>query len=380
MREETNFARRLLAWYARHQRRLPWRLAPDALASDRLDPYHVLVSEAMLQQTQVATVIPYYDRFIARFPSVIALANAPLVDVLLAWQGLGYYSRARNLQKSAVAIVQFFGGKIPRTVPELLTLPGVGRYTAGAVASLAFGTRAPILDGNVLRVLCRLDAIIADPRQSIIQSLLWDRATAILPADRVGDFNSALMELGATVCTPRSPRCLLCPVRSNCQAADMNLQESIPPKKPALKTALHKRWVLCVRHEGQFLLEQRPPTGRWAGLWQFQTVEHSRQGVSQFCLSRFSQLQKPRRLGRVTHALSHRRYQFDAYLIAVKSTVECTPSQQWVSTAAMNALPMSVPQLKVRRLVEADAAAQIHEKPRSPRALAKLTHASHRAD
>jgi A/G-specific adenine glycosylase len=260
------FRRRLLAWYDRHRRDLPWRRTAD--------PYHVLVSEAMLQQTQVATVIPYYRRFLERFPAISDLARASEQEVLRLWQGLGYYSRARNLQAAAKTVVAEHGGKLPQTVEALLKLPGVGRYTAGAVASIAFGTRAPIVDGNVARVLCRIDRIETDPRERETLQLLWRRAEEILPKDRVGDFNSALMELGATVCTPRSPQCLICPVRAHCEAFAAGVQERIPAPRKAKPTPLLRRWTFCVeRPGGEWLIEQRPSTGRWAGMWQFVTIE-----------------------------------------------------------------------------------------------------------
>ena len=170
----------------------------------------------MLQQTQVATVIPYYHRFLEQFPTPAALADADEQQVLRLWQGLGYYSRARNLRRAAQRIVAEHGGKVPDRLDKLLMLPGIGRYTAGAIASIAFGKRAPILDGNVQRVLCRLDAIKGDPRERMVNQTLWKRAEEILPQKRVGDFNSALMELGATVCIPRGPRCLTCPVADHC--------------------------------------------------------------------------------------------------------------------------------------------------------------------
>src|SRR5688500_7595953 len=212
------FQSALLAWYQIQRRHLPWRVPPDAPAQAFPDPYHVLVSEAMLQQTQVATVIPYFTRFIQRFSTLADLAQAPQQEVLRLWQGLGYYSRAHNLQKAAQAIVERHGGRVPSTVQELLELPGIGRYTAGAIASLAYAQRAPILDGNVIRVLCRVDKVTADPREPATREKLWDRAAQVLPNERVGDFNSALMELGATVCVPREPACLLCPVRRHCEA------------------------------------------------------------------------------------------------------------------------------------------------------------------
>src|SRR5688500_13285875 len=191
--------RRLTEWYRRTRRDLPWRVPPGA----RPDPYHVLVSEAMLQQTQVATVVPYFRRFIERFPTIADLARADEQDVLRMWQGLGYYTRARNLRAAAQAVVRDFGGELPRDLDSLLRLPGVGRYTAGAVATLAFDEPAAIVDGNVVRVICRLDRFESDPREKATSELIWRRAEQIVPARRAGDFNSALMELGATICTPR---------------------------------------------------------------------------------------------------------------------------------------------------------------------------------
>ena len=207
----------------------------------RLDPYHVLVSEMMLQQTQVATVIPYFDRFITRFPSVKALATSDLQEVLRLWQGLGYYSRAKNLRRAAQMILEEFGGAIPSDLASLLKLPGVGRYSAGAIASIAFEQRTPILDGNVARVLCRLDQIRSDPRDRETQKLLWKRADEILPKARVGDFNSALMELGATVCTPKNPQCLICPVQKHCEAFAARVAGADPLPRKRIATPLVQR-------------------------------------------------------------------------------------------------------------------------------------------
>src|SRR6185436_5567502 len=206
-----DFHRSLLSWYTRCRRDLPWRVARKHATSERPDPYYVLVSEAMLQQTQVATVIPYFNRFMAAYPTLRDLAGANEQEILRLWQGLGYYSRARCLLGTAKILVDQKNGEIPSTVEELLELPGIGRYTAGAIASLAFETRAPIVDGNVARVLSRLDLIREASKES-----LWTRAEEILPQKRIGDFNSALMELGATICTPRAPKCLLCRVQKHC--------------------------------------------------------------------------------------------------------------------------------------------------------------------
>jgi A/G-specific adenine glycosylase len=347
----SDFARRLRQWYHRNRRDLPWRLPIGASAMAKLNPYHVLVSEAMLQQTQVATVIPYFNRFIAQFPTIEELARAETQQVLRAWQALGYYSRARNLQAAAVRIVADFGGRVPGSVEELLKLPGIGAYTAGAVASIAFEKRAPILDGNVARVLCRIDAIKGDPREAKIRAGLWERAEEILPRKNIGDFNSALMELGALVCTPRSPQCLICPVRSSCEANAAGLQDQIPPAKAAKKTLLHERWTFCIRRGDRYLVQQRPATGRWAGMWQFATVEAGKVAPSSDLLqTQFSlRASEPVEIGMVEHALTHRRYRFTVFLS------ECSSATQgeWITLEELEDRPMPRPHLKVREMLQA---------------------------
>jgi len=333
----------LLKWYDRSKRDLPWRVA-----AGHPDPYHVLVSEAMLQQTQVATVVPYFHRFLAALPTIADLAAADEQIVLRLWQGLGYYSRARNLRKAAIAVMQQHNGRMPSDVELLLTLPGVGRYTAGAIASLAYDRRAPILDGNVVRVLSRLDAIEHDPRSPAMQKRLWARAEEILPPKRAGDFNSALMELGATVCTPRNPQCLICPVAGQCLAYERQLQHVIPPPKKAKETPLLVRHVLCLRDSrGRFLVEQRPPTGRWAGMWQFIT-----RPTEDF--SDVLRTSTPARtaLGTVRHALTHRRYEFHASAASFDGVTD-SEKWRWASPDELHHLPFSRPHLKIRALAEA---------------------------
>ena len=344
-----DFVRRLRRWYQQHRRDLPWRLPIGNPANARLDPYHVLVSEAMLQQTQVATVIPYFHRFIEQFPTIQALATADAQHVLRAWQGLGYYSRARNLQSAAKMIVSEFNGQIPGNIEDLMQLPGIGRYTAGAISSIAFEKRSPILDGNVARVLCRLDAVRADPREPVTRDQLWKRAEEILPRKNIGDFNSSLMELGALICTPRSPQCLICPVRENCQANAQGLQEKIPPPKPGKVTPLCERWTFCIRHENRYLVQQRPPTGRWAGMWQFFTTESQPQTPSsQLIKSQFSmRVSEPVSLGIVDHVLTHRRYRFDVFICQTTDPI----TGNWATLAELNDRPMPKPHLKIRDML-----------------------------
>ena len=255
-------SRDLLTWFDAHRREMPWR--------NTRDPYAIWVSEIMLQQTQVATVIPYYERFLKAFPTPEALAKAPEQRVLKLWEGLGYYSRARNLHKAAKHITADHAGRLPATPEGLLSLPGIGRYTAGAIASIAFGLNEPVLDGNVMRVLSRLFNIHDVLQDTATQKSLWALAEKLLPAGRPGDFNQAMMELGAMVCTPRSPECDTCPLRARCRARKAGCQAELPNKKKP-KAVPHYTIVAGVirNARGQILIDRRPPTGMLAGLWEF---------------------------------------------------------------------------------------------------------------
>lgn len=347
----SHFRQRLLRWYDGSRRDLPWRTPPGAHPDDRPDPYHVLVSEAMLQQTQVATVIPYFLRFIERLPTVSRLASATEQEVLRLWQGLGYYSRARNLRGTAKMLMKLHDGRVPSTVDELLELPGIGRYTAGAIASLAYDVRAPILDGNVARVLCRLDRIEQDPRDPAVRERLWARAEEILPRRRAGDFNSALMELGATVCTPRNPGCLRCPVQRQCQALAGGMQESIPPARPTRVRPVERRWTICILHDGRWLMEQRPAKGRWAGMWQFVTLPAADGHPSSGTLT--AQLDLPlrsiRHLTQLKHGLTHREYVFDVYLadLAGQGKPKDVSPRRWLALDEMGQYPLPRPHLRI---------------------------------
>ena len=340
----------LLTWFDAHRRDLPWRTAKDAPAGSLPPAYYVLVSEAMLQQTQVLAVVPYFNRFIAALPTLQSLASADEQIVLRLWQGLGYYSRARNLRKAARQIVEHFDGVVPQTVEELLTLPGIGRYTAGAIASIAYDTPAPIVDGNVVRVLCRLDAITADPRSPAVREQLWQRATQIVPRLRAGDFNQSLMELGAMICTPKKPSCLLCPVRRFCRAADAGIQETIPKPRPTRATPIFRRWVICIaRPDGAMLVEQRPPSGRWAGLWQFVTLDADATTPTAETLSALigMPLSDVRPLVTVRHALTHRQYIFEAFAAQAENQAVAEP-REWMTHEKMTTRAFSKPQITIR--------------------------------
>jgi A/G-specific adenine glycosylase len=254
-------SRRLLPWFRRQQRQLPWR-------RDR-DPYRIWVSEVMLQQTQVATVISYFERFLAKFPTLERLAAADEQDVLRLWEGLGYYRRARDLHRAARLLVKQHNGQLPDDSDALQDLPSFGRYTRNAVLSQAFDRRLPILEANSQRVLSRLFARREDPRTGPARRWLWQAAEELLPTRHVGEFNQALMEFGALVCTPISPRCTECPLATRCGARQLGIQDSIPPKAPAPETVPVQESAVVVRRRGRVLLVQRPEQGRWANLWEF---------------------------------------------------------------------------------------------------------------
>jgi A/G-specific adenine glycosylase len=254
---------RLRSWFRRHARDLPWRRTRD--------PYHVWISEVMLQQTQVATVAPYFERFLERWPDVRSLAAADEQQVLRAWEGLGYYRRARQLHAAAKRIVAEHSGRFPHDIEAVLALPGIGRYTAGAILSIALDQRQPILEANTIRVLSRLAAVRGDVSQSPVQRQLWRLAEELLPIRGTGEFNQALMELGSEVCTPRSPNCASCPVAAVCAARRLNLVAEIPAanKKTRYEEVREAAVVIRDGRTSKVLLRQCGPNERWAGLWDF---------------------------------------------------------------------------------------------------------------
>ena len=258
---DDNFAHSVLAWFDAHGRHdLPWQQAPT--------PSRVWVSEIMLQQTQVGTVIPYFQRFMARFPDIAALATADTDQVLHLWTGLGYYARARNLHRTAQIVYSELGGEFPRSVDGLMTLAGIGQSTAGAIAALGMGIRAPILDGNVKRVLTRFFAIAGWPEQTTTKNRLWELAESLTPTARVADYTQAMMDLGATLCTRSKPACANCPLQLDCAAYRSGDIASFPGKKP--KRALPVKRVamfVLLDENGSVLLEKRPPSGIWGSLY-----------------------------------------------------------------------------------------------------------------
>lgn len=266
--KSNTYNKRILDWFDLEGRKaLPWQ--------QNKTPYRVWVSEIMLQQTQVNTVIPYYLRFLERFPNVETLAQAEEDDVLHLWTGLGYYSRARNLLRAAQTVVADYKGQFPDNVPELQQLPGIGRSTAGAIVAIAFGKHAVILDGNVKRVLTRLYGITEHPSEKKTTEKLWQLAALLTPKNRVADYTQAIMDLGATLCTRGTPACERCPLKNNCQAHKLGIEKKLPQSKPRKTIPSRQSTFLILRKDQYILLEKRPPTGVWANLWSFPEInEH----------------------------------------------------------------------------------------------------------
>jgi len=308
----------------------------------------------MLQQTQVATVIPYYERFLARFPGLDDLAAAPLDDVFKVWEGLGYYARARHLHAAARQVVEQYGGHLPANRVALLRLPGIGRYTVGAILSIAFGQDEPVLDGNVRRVLCRLFAIQENPRQPATEARLWDLATSLLPTGQAGRFNEALMDLGATICTPRQPRCLDCPLADRfatltpclCQARQLGLQDQIPKSAPRRATPHYDVAAGVIwNDEGRFLIARRPPDKLLGGLWAFpggkcepgESLEDCLKRAIREALGVEIEVSKP--LTVIRHAYTHFRITLHAFQCRLSSghprALGC-PDWRWVRRADLD--------------------------------------------
>ncbi len=299
-RSEPSFvAAALIAWHAKQGRHdLPWQ-------SDRTS-YRVWISEIMLQQTQVATVIPYYARFMERFPDARALADAPIDDVLHLWTGLGYYARARNMHRAAVMVRDEFGGKFPDTFEAVSSLPGIGRSTAGAILSLSLGQRFPIMDGNVKRVLSRYFGVEGSAMERAVSEQLWQLADACTPAEGVDVYTQAIMDMGATVCTRRKPLCAYCPLSEGCVARMTNRQHELPSPRPARERRVRKVFMLvAVREDGSVLLERRPESGVWGGLWCLPEFDTSNAASSYMRQSLQKAQDEPRALSLVEHAFTH---------------------------------------------------------------------------
>jgi A/G-specific adenine glycosylase len=333
------FAARVVAWQREHGRNaLPWQRTRD--------PYRIWLSEVMLQQTQVATVLPYYERFVAELPDVRALAGAPIERVLALWSGLGYYRRAHHLHAAAGIVVERYGGEIPRDVDAIAHLPGIGRSTAAAIAAFAFGTRAAILDGNVKRVLARHRGIEGFPGAPRVERALWTAADALTPAEDVDRYTQGMMDLGATVCT-RTPACLLCPVSADCVARIEGRIDELPAPRPSREVPHREAQLLVVERAGELLFERRPSTGVWAGLWSLPEVAMDA-NLADVVRTRFGTDCAPAPLAPITHAFTHYTLTLHPKRVAVATSRRPpSPGELWMlpDDAINAALPAPIKRL-----------------------------------
>jgi A/G-specific adenine glycosylase len=333
-------AQKLLRWYSSRQRYLPWRQRPI--------PYRVWVAEIMAQQTRLESMLPYYRRWLRRFPTIKSLAKAREQDVLSLWEGLGYYSRARNLRKAARIVAKEHGGRLPSTFEELLALPGIGRYTAGAIASLAFGADVPAVDGNAIRVLARVFNVQLIASSSAAQARFWSLAVEHLPPGQAAAYNQAVMDLGAEICTPRNPQCTICPLKRNCLAKALNVQEQRPVKSQTKSVPVRHLAALVIRDGNRVLVEQRPGRGLLAGMWAFPNAPVKNAGLRR---SRAQRLLRDlgfpsglaQHLGDFEHKYSHFTARVCAFHIALngsKPAIRSERKYKWVSINKLDMFPM----------------------------------------
>jgi len=344
IKNNASFSARLLAWHKRHGRHdLPWQGTRDA--------YRIWVAEIMLQQTQVAAVIPYYARFLERFPDIATLAGAPQDEVLRLWSGLGYYSRARNLQRAAQLVVEQHGGVFPRALEEIEALPGIGRSTAAAIVAFAYGTRAAILDGNVKRVLARHFAVAGYPGDKRVETRLWQLAEEQLPPRAIGSYTQAMMDLGATLCTRAKPRCADCPLAQSCRALALARVRDFPAPRPAKAVPTRATHMLLLVRNGEVLLEKRPPTGIWGGLWSLPELGDAA-GVHAHCRKHYGcSIAAPQALAPLAHGFTHFKLNIQPLLCRVEKLTPAAREggQIWLSLEEAHGAAIPVP---VRKLIE----------------------------
>ena len=353
IRRMSRIASQLLNWYRQHERTLPWRRHPD--------PYAVWVSEIMLQQTRVEAVIPYFEKWMRLFPTIKELAEAAEQDVLNAWEGLGYYTRARNLHKAAKMVIEQHNGELPRDLKELRKLPGIGRYTVGAIASIAFGMDEPTLDGNLRRVFARLFDVSEPADSPTGERILWELAREHLPKGQAGNYNQALMDLGATICLPKKPRCLLCPLMEICQARANGTWEERPVLKPKKETPhyVHAAGVTVRRIDNppyeEVLLAKRPSKGLLGGMWEFPNgrVDGEPDAGLESALEAGYRLkvQRGEALGVVQHAYTHFRVTVHAYRCGLVSMSE-NESLKWVKLEELDDYPMGKVDRQIARMLD----------------------------
>ncbi|MFT3755661.1 MAG: A/G-specific adenine glycosylase [Pseudoxanthomonas sp.] len=340
------FASRLLSWFDQHGRHdLPWQHPRT--------PYRVWLSEIMLQQTQVATVIPYFLRFVERFPTITALANASTDEVMAHWAGLGYYARARNLHNAAKRCVELHGGELPQDFDALLALPGIGRSTAGAILAQAWGERFPILDGNVKRVLTRYHGITGHPGLPAIEKQLWDIAQSHLPRTRLADYTQAQMDFGATLCTRSKPACVICPLQDDCIALREGLTDTLPTPKPGKQIPEREATVLWLENtNGQLLLQRRPPTGIWASLWTLPQADTDAAMREWFAREMRGDYDNAEALPTIVHTFTHFRLHLQPLRlrkVAPQAMVRDNDNERWFTRNELATLGLPAP---IRKLLE----------------------------
>jgi A/G-specific adenine glycosylase len=350
----SSFAPRLIEWQRRDGRQaLPWQQLGSERELER-DAYGVWVAEIMLQQTQVAAVLPYYTRFIERFPTVGALAAASLDDVMLHWSGLGYYSRARNLHAAAVLVMERHGGVLPRSTAELEALPGIGRSTAAAIAAFAYGVKAAILDGNVKRVLARLFAVEGPSSSAATTSTLWALAESLLPERDIERYTQGLMDLGATICTPRNPRCLVCPFVNECRARREDRIDELPGRAPK-KASPERRAVLLEIVVGEVVwLERRPPSGIWGGLWSLPEIANEQQATIGARVASLGGVEAIEHGGGFTHAFTHFVLQAEVMRVRLARSAAMADADagRWFERSRLDEIGLPTP---IRRYLTANA-------------------------
>ncbi|MFC0708795.1 A/G-specific adenine glycosylase [Azorhizophilus paspali] len=343
------FGSAVLAWYDDHGRKdLPWQRD--------ITPYRVWVSEIMLQQTQVATVLGYYERFMAALPTVQTLAAAPEDEVLHLWTGLGYYSRARNLHKTAKILVAEHAGEFPRSVEALAELPGIGRSTAGAIASIGMGLRAPILDGNVKRVLARYLAEDGHPGEPRAAKRLWEAAERLTPEARVNHYTQAMMDLGATLCTRTRPSCLLCPLASGCRAHLLGRETDYPTPRPRRELPRKRTLMpLLASRDGAILLYRRPSSGLWGGLWSLPELDNLA-ALEPLAARHALHLGERRALPGLTHTFSHFQLAIEPWLVTVESAGSAVAEADWLwyNLAAPPRLGLAAPVKKLLKRAQGE--------------------------
>jgi A/G-specific adenine glycosylase len=335
----------LLDWYDQYKRDLPWRRTKDSSA--------IFVSEMMLQQTQVKTVIPYYDRFLSELPDWPSLAKVKEEKILKLWEGLGYYRRARNLQAAAKMIIEKFEGRLPQTREEIIQLPGVGQYSAGAVLSIAFQKPEPLVDGNVIRVFSRLFVLRGNLKTGENHQKVWEIARTLISTKRPGDFNQALMELGATVCLSDNPQCLLCPLFQFCEAAQRGIQTDLPEMPKAAKSIEVPIAALLLKSKNKILVKKRDENEKWLkGLWEFPSAEGKTSEEARKKLEKeYKATAETKSYKDIRHQITNHKIHLSLFTASSKKTIKTTSHLKWVTPSELKELPFSSAQGKLREWV-----------------------------